>query len=160
MIVISDTNVFIDSLFHGDKHCTEILRMEHRGELSFIMTNEMSEELIKTVFLHALELGFSLSDFQNPFYTLTRALRRTVPANSTDKRNYCRDPKDDMFIRCAVDESIEIIISSDIHLREKTGIIKNNSSREIIILKPKDFLDHYMQMQLRVAAEKINKKRL
>jgi predicted nucleic acid-binding protein len=53
MIVIADTNVFIDSLFHKDEYCTEILRMEHKGELSFIMTDDMSEEIIKTVFLHA-----------------------------------------------------------------------------------------------------------
>lgn len=53
MIVIADTNVFIDSLFHQDPYCTEILRMEHKGELTFIMTNEMSEELVKTIFMHA-----------------------------------------------------------------------------------------------------------
>lgn len=160
MIVIADTNVFIDSLFHKDEYCTEILRMEHKGELSFIMTDDMSEELIKTVFLHAQELGFLLTDFQNPFYILSRAFRRTLPANSTNNSTYCRDPKDDMFIRCAVDESIELIISSDIHLREKTGSIQNNSGKEIIILRPKEFLHYYTHLQLSMVAEKINKRRL
>ena len=67
MIVIADTNVFIDSLFHQDPYCTEILRMEHKGELTFIMTNEMSEELVKTIFMHAQQLGFTLDEFQEPF---------------------------------------------------------------------------------------------
>jgi len=134
--------------------------MEHRGELSFIMTNDMSEELIKTVFLHAQALGFSLADFQEPFYILSRAFRRTLPANSTNDIKYCRDPKDDMFIRCAVDESIELIISSDIHLREKTGSIRNNSNKEISVLKPKEFLPYYTGLQLDIVAKKINSRRL
>ncbi|NMA34717.1 MAG: putative toxin-antitoxin system toxin component, PIN family [Clostridiaceae bacterium] len=164
MIVIADTNVFIDSLFHQDPYCTEILRMEHKGELTFIMTNEMSEELVKTIFMHAQQLGFTLDEFQEPFYKLSRALRRTLPANSTDKTLYCRDPKDDMFIHCAVDESIDFIISSDIHLREKNKVIRNKSQHPIEILKPQDFLNTYQGLnqglKIQELAKKINSNRL
>ncbi|NLZ44421.1 MAG: putative toxin-antitoxin system toxin component, PIN family [Clostridia bacterium] len=149
MIVIADTNVFIDAIFHNDKDCMEILKREHKKELSFVMSNEMSEELLKTVFLHAIFLGCKLQDFQQPFSKIARALRRTIPFEPSVKLYICKDPCDNMFLECAVDYNVEYIISSDKDLLEISGKIKTKNKQNINILSPYDFINKHNLLKLK-----------
>jgi putative PIN family toxin of toxin-antitoxin system len=149
MRIIIDTNVFIDSLFHDDKHCLEILNREHRRELSFVISNEMLEEIIKTFFFHARELKWTLEEFKKPFFMLSRLLRRAIDGNIQTDTTFCKDPKDDMFIQCAIDENIEHIISSDIHLLGLKQEIKNKNGKVIKILSPYEFVNEHNLYRLK-----------
>ena len=149
MKVIIDTNVFIDSLFHDDKHCLEILNREHKRELSFVISNEMLEEIIKTFFFHAKELEWTLEEFKKPFFMLSRLLRRSMDGNIKTDKKFCKDPKDDMFIQCAIDESIDYVISSDAHLLGLKQEIRNKNGKVVKVLNPYEFVNEHNLYRLR-----------
>ena len=157
MRVIVDTNVFVDALFHDDKHCLEILKREHKKELSFIISNEMLEELIKTFFLHAKEMKWSLDEFKIPFFMFSRILRRVYPGTITTQIKFCVDPKDDMFIQCAIDENVEYIISSDGHLLNIEREIKTKNGLLIKIMNPYEFVNTHNLHRLK---DVVNNRRL
>jgi putative PIN family toxin of toxin-antitoxin system len=157
MRVIADTNVFIDALFHADKECTEILRREHKKELSFIMSSSMLEELSKTVFLHAHALNFTLEEFRQPFYLFTRILRRAIPGEIFTQKTFCSDKDDDKFIQCAIDEEVEYIISSDKHLLGVKDKIHNKNKKAIKIMEPYKFINEHNVHRL---TERYNRRRI
>jgi len=140
MEIIVDTNVFIDSIFHEDENCTELLRREHKNEIKFVMSHEISEELTNTVFQHAKELGCTLDEFQQPFARLSRTFRRAIPSEPKTKTKYCSHWKDEKFIECAIDANVKYIISSDNHLLGIKAEIKNKNNGLIEIITPEDFL--------------------
>lgn len=51
----------------------------------------------------------------------------------------CEDPDDDMFIACAIASRSKVIVSGDKHL------LKVSEFRGVKILKPRDFVDTYLE---------------
>lgn len=156
MEIIVDTNVFIDALFHGDKDCLTVLYRENKGELTFVMSHSMTEELVKTIFCHAVKLGCTLEEFEQPFLKLSRALRRAKPHEPTTRGNWCEDPGDNKFIECAIDANVEYIVSSDGHLLRIEQEIRNKKRIPLKIVSPYDFIKFHNLFRLKTHFESGN----
>jgi predicted nucleic acid-binding protein len=109
----------------------------------------MLEEILKTFFFHAKELGWTLEEFKKPFFILSRSLRRAIDGDIQTCTRFCKDSKDDMFIQCAIDENIEYIISSDCHLLGLKQEIRNKHGKAIKILSPYGFINEHNLYRLK-----------
>ena len=73
-----------------------------------------------------------------PFIDLVMVHAIIVQAESLPSP-VCEDPDDDMFLACALASDVQVIISGDKHL------LKLNGYQDIIIIKPKNFVDQYLE---------------
>ena len=51
----------------------------------------------------------------------------------------CEDPDDNKFLECAIASRAKLIVSGDKHL------LKLNGYQEIVVYKPRDFVDLYLK---------------
>lgn len=145
--VVVDTNVLIDAIFHDDTDCADLFRYKHDGEITFCMNRRTYQEAFR-VFLRTLEeiekrakdknIQYTSRQLDSLFYKLSNALWEIHKVEGNTKVNYCKDPDDNKFIECCIDENIKYLVSSDEHLlnlKENEDIKKHG----INIMTPKEF---------------------
>lgn len=150
MRVVLDTNIFMSAFFESyDENCSIILKKERNGEFLLLMSNEMTEELLRVT--KSLAKRNELEDSQKEFIftVLSRALRRTEAVEPKTKFDKCEDEDDNMFFSCAIDGNADYIISKDKHIQalRDTGI-KNKKNKKIEILYPDEFVNNLKKIAL------------
>jgi putative PIN family toxin of toxin-antitoxin system len=113
--VVPDTNVYISALlWNGISH--RLLRLAEAGELAFITTPAVMEELREV--LGRPEFRFRLAALDTSVAELMESLLSVVeviqdlPIESVVER----DPDDDKIVGCALAAQAEWIVSGDDHL--------------------------------------------
>jgi putative PIN family toxin of toxin-antitoxin system len=128
--VVIDSNVFI-SAFGWDGKPEAVLRLVEQGRLINYTTEAIFDELMRVVAYPKLKFPQSLQIKILEFvFFWSRFVRREENiAVVTD------DPKDDMFIECAISAGANFIISGDPHL------LALGSYRNVKIVSPAEFLE-------------------
>ncbi|MCK4598069.1 PIN domain-containing protein, partial [bacterium] len=73
-----------------------------------------------------------------PIVELLAIKARIFDASPLDE-NACSDPDDDKFIACAIASRTKLICSGD------KALLRTSGYRGITVLKPKDFVDIYLE---------------
>ncbi|MEA3008125.1 MAG: uncharacterized protein QOI94_3394 [Acidobacteriaceae bacterium] len=108
MIVVLDTNVWISALQFA----------RHRGTPTRALEKAMSEDIIgscneiESEILRVLTRKFSW-DPARVRYALDAVLARAVHVQLRGTVEACRDPKDDMFLECALRAKADVLVAGD-----------------------------------------------
>lgn len=104
------------------------------GRLRLVLSREMAEELLRVMAypkfrLTSSEIAFLFEAELLPFADVVD------PSTSLRNRQWCRDPDDDMFIRCAIAAKCRRIVTGDADLLS-LGRVGN-----VAIISPAEFLE-------------------
>jgi len=126
--VVIDTNVLISGIFwKGVPH--EILKLWFQNHLEVWASEEMVTEYFRII----EKIAKGKTDIVKHWEIfLTESLNICHPIYKTTA---CRDPKDNMFLECAVSIGASTIISGD------DDLLVLNPFESIEILRPADFLN-------------------
>jgi putative PIN family toxin of toxin-antitoxin system len=133
MKVVLDTNVLISGLFFGGPP-HRILRAWQDGTVHLAVSLEILAEYRQVaVRLSQRYKGIDIM----PLLDLI-AIHSQIVLAAPFPRPVCDDPKDDMFLTCALAARSGIIVSGDRHLLAVSGF------GGIHVLRPKAFVDRFL----------------
>jgi putative PIN family toxin of toxin-antitoxin system len=128
--VVIDTNVFISSFFGGNPR--RVIDLWKSGDITLCLSKGIVDEYVGVLerlgMAEETELEEILKLFSSGFHTL-------FTAKTPELHVVHGDPKDDMFIECAVALHAPFIISGD------KAVLAVREYMRIKILTPKQFLD-------------------
>lgn len=134
MRIILDTNVFISGIFFSGPPF-EILNAWKHSRVQIVLTKEILEEYQRVA--KSLMDKFPTVDIFPIIELLT--IHSLFIDTEGILLSVCDDPDDDKFIECAIASKTKIIVSGDKHLLKVTGY------QGISVLKPREFVDSYLQ---------------
>jgi putative PIN family toxin of toxin-antitoxin system len=130
---ILDTNVFVSGIFFSGPP-NRILTAWNDGQLALVTSLEILDEYRRVA--HELNRQFPSVDI-NAIIDLA-VVNSEIYEPPPLPEPVCADPDDDKFIACAVTSGVQVIVSGDRHLLKVSGY------RNIKVLKPRDFVEHYI----------------
>jgi len=144
--VVVDTNIFLNSWFDDDKYCNHIIDLISNRKLKLLFSQDTIGELIYVVKKFAVK---NMSSQKPRIALLNFVTELFYWAESVDTSNTkcpkLNDPYDEMFLKCAIEEHADYIISEDVasgmHKVELEGIK---------ILKAKEFVLAYESLCVEV----------
>jgi predicted nucleic acid-binding protein len=147
MEIVVDTNVFYDALVEERLDAETVLRDEHHGLYTFVMSDKMREELLGV-------FGRVWSDLPNQFECtkkLVRLFHRARWCNPQEKVHHSPDEADNEFIACAIEAGVEYIVTSNVkHFREvERQQVANCRGQLIRIATPKQMNNLALQSGLK-----------
>ena len=119
MKIVIDTNVFISAIFFSG-HPDRIIRAVNKGQFEAVGSPDIVSEYHK-VFYRILAKDAGKVDQSQ----LDDFISKLTQVNPTSEIHICRDPKDDMFLECAVEAKALYIVSGDedlLSIKEYDGI--------------------------------------
>ncbi len=134
MKIVLDTNVFISGIFfHGPP--AQILEAWKKSKIQIVLSKEIIEEYQRVA--EALAEKYPEIDISAIIELI--AIHGEIIDTGDIKVFECEDPDDNKFIECAIASSTKVIVSGDKHL------LKINGYQEIVVHKPRDFVDLYLK---------------
>lgn len=128
--VALDTNIFVSALL-GSKNCLSIYDAFVDGKIEIIISPVLFGELIDVLSRTKFE---GIVDVEDTI-SLTKLLRTDARWVVTrEKIKYCRDPKDNIVLECAVAGRADFIISGD------PDLLSLKKFRTITVLTPREFV--------------------
>lgn len=133
MRVVLDTNVFISGVFFkGSPY--QILAAWQEGGIELVISTEILDEYRRVGEILAAEHPQINLWPMLEFVVQNAAVYSAPPLDES----VCEDPDDDKFLACALAGGCPVIVSGDKHLLKVSGY------RNIIVMKPRDFVDRYL----------------
>jgi len=130
--VILDTNVIISGIFFtGPPY--DILKAWQSKKIQLVISSDIFKEYKRVADL----LNKKYKDIDINSILNLIAINSDIVDSKDLPFTVCEDPADDKFIACEISVRIKIIVSGDKHLLKLSGY------KNILILKPKEFLEKY-----------------
>lgn len=152
MKVVVDTNVFINGLFKNDDFCKAIYRLKSLNKITFVMNQDMQNELLVTfgnILIEAINKINNKKKF-NPFSlmaALSKCLWQVEEIDHIINTDYCKDDKsDNKFIDCCIDGNVKYLITQDDHIGSVSEQLKKEYAIEV--LSPFQFYTKYKTNKL------------
>lgn len=155
MRVLIDTNVLVEAYFMNDEHAKRVLALCMQQNLSLAVTDAILDEwmyifgkfTLERIAPVLLEDGFSkaLQKLVGLVKSLVRLSARADVLRVGACGLYAVDRADDVFMQCAIDHNIAIIISYDDHLLSLSEKHKTQSGSFIEVLSPLQFWFKHMK---------------
>lgn len=152
MKVVVDTNVFINGLFKNDDFCKAIFRLKSLNKITFVMNQDMQNELLVTfgnILIEAINKINNKKKF-NPFSlmaALSKCLWQVEEIDHIINTDYCKDDKsDNKFIDCCIDGNVKYLITQDDHIGSVSEQLKKEYAIEV--LSPFQFYTKYKTNKL------------
>ena len=130
MRVVIDTNVFVTVLLHGATP-KRVYEAFLRGQFTPVFSPDTLAELLDVLSRPSLQVLMSSSEVDQ-FLTLIQ--RDGLLVHPTTSTQACRDPKDNMFLDCALTGGVRYLVTGD------KDLLVLNPFRSIHILRPAEFL--------------------
>lgn len=133
--IVVDTNVFVSGVISPNSPPAQLLKHWQSGLFTVVSCQRAIDELDDVLRRPHLQVKYKISDDKRE--ALLSVIREGVVLVSGEsiKGVVTDDPKDDVFIACAVEGQAKYIVSGDKHLRR---LRRYQSSR---IVEPAYFLD-------------------
>jgi len=157
MRVIIDTNVFIHGLFTRgqsflDVACRNIVQAVRDGRICAVGSEEIVTEYLWMILGRLLQLKLKREQIQTVYFPAVIKVIASIekaPHHTFLPDDWIRDPDDKMFLECAADAMVSMIISEDRALLdlEKYGdddVIHFVRKHGIQIIHPEEFARRYL----------------
>lgn len=134
MKIIVDTSTFIKGMLEGDRYSEQVIRKAISRDQIFL-TDEMARELNVAIYQVAARKG------KNPAPALRVAsvyLLRASAVHTKTRFPWCFDPDDAMFIECAIDGNVDVVISNDRSLTTVKEYVTDEYA--LTLIRPIQFL--------------------
>lgn len=115
--VVLDTNVFVSSLLSTEGTPAQLLNAWREGRYMLVTSPAIIAEVVEVVESPRISKKYFIrhQDVENLVDVLkTDAV--LVPGEAGVKGSVPRDPRDEMFLACAIDANADCIVSGDRHL--------------------------------------------
>jgi uncharacterized protein len=133
MRIVLDTNVLVSGLFFGGPPY-QVLQAWQRGKVRLVVSPEILAEYSRVAArLNQRYRGIDISSLLDLV-----AIHSQIVLAAPLPKPVCDDPKDDMFLACAVAARTRIIVSGDKHLLAVSGFAG------IRVMRPKIFVDQLL----------------
>ena len=133
MKIVLDTNVFISGVFFkGPPY--QILTAWRDGGIELVISPEILDEYRRVGEILAEEHP-KINLWPMLEFVIQNATVYSVPPLDEE---VCEDHDDDKFLACALASGCQVVVSGDKHLLKVSGY------RDIIVMKPRDFVDKYL----------------
>lgn len=115
--VVLDTNVFVSSLLSTEGTPAQLLNAWREGRYMLVTSPAIIAEVVEVLESPRISKKYLIrhQDVENLVDVLkTDAV--LVPGEAGVKGSVTRDPRDEMFLACAIDANADCIVSGDRHL--------------------------------------------
>jgi putative PIN family toxin of toxin-antitoxin system len=134
--VVLDTNVFVSSLLSTEGPPAQLLNAWREGRYMLFTSAQIIAEIVEVLESPRISKKYLIQqkDVEN-LVDLLKTDAVLVPGQAAVKGSVPRDPRDEMFLACAIDANADCIVSGDRHLLDL------QSYRDIPILTVKEFAE-------------------
>ena len=134
--VVLDTNVFVSSLLSTEGPPAQLLNAWREGRYMLVTSPQIIAEIVEVLESPRISKKYLIrqKDIEN-LVDLLKTDAVLVPGQGAAKGSVPRDPRDEMFLACAIDANADCIVSGDRHLLDL------QSYRDIPILTVKEFAE-------------------
>lgn len=138
--VVIDTNVIVSGILSPKGAPVELLKAWRERRFLLLTSSAIVAEVRAVLKYPHIRKKYTLSDNEiEQTITLLEHDALLVKGEANVAGSVPDDPKDEMFLACAVDGEADVIVSGDHHL------IDLESYRDIPIMTPRQFLDQLRQ---------------
>lgn len=148
MDIVVDTNVFIDGIFKNEDFCKAIFKLKANNKVTFVMNQEMQNELLVTFANILLKAYEKKKDEMGQLKVLplmaclSKCLWQVKEIDHIINTNYCvEDKSDNKFIDCCIDGNVKYLITQDMHINNVSQQLLKE--RNIEVLSPMQFYMKY-----------------
>ena len=133
-----DTNIFVRSLIQKENLANYLISLWLDGRFVLVLSQAIVDEVRGVLLRPALmrELQYTRTEAMRLINLLSQA--RIVEVTSSFE--LCRDPKDDMFVDCAVSERVQFLVSYDNDLIDDSELKQALFEYGVEIVDPPNFL--------------------
>jgi putative PIN family toxin of toxin-antitoxin system len=133
-----DTNIFVRSLIQKENLANYLISLWLDGRFVLVLSQAIVDEVRGVLLRPALmrELQYTRTEAMRLINLLSQA--RIVEVTSSFE--LCRDPKDDMFVDCAVSERVQFLVSYDNDLIDDSELKQALFEFGVEIVNPPNFL--------------------
>ena len=134
--VVLDTNVFVSSLLSTQGLPAQVLHAWREGRYMLVTSPPIIAEIVEVLESPRISKKYLIG--QEDIEHLVDLLRTDtilVPGRAAVKGSVPQDPRDEMFLACAIDAKADCIVSGDRHL------VNLRTYRGIPILRVKEFAE-------------------
>jgi putative PIN family toxin of toxin-antitoxin system len=134
--VVLDTNVFVSSLLSTEGPPAQLLNAWREGRYMLFTSPQIIAEIVEVLESPRISKKYLIQqkDVEN-LVDLLKTDAVLVPGQAAVKGSVPRDPRDEMFLACAIDANADCIVSGNRHLLDL------QSYRDIPILTVKEFAE-------------------
>jgi putative PIN family toxin of toxin-antitoxin system len=134
--VVLDTNVFVSSLLSTEGPPAQLLNAWREGRYMLFTSAQIIAEIVEVLESPRISKKYLIQqkDVEN-LVDLLKTDAVLVPGQAAVKGSVPRDPRDEMFLACAIDANADCIVSGNRHLLDL------QSYRDIPILTVKEFAE-------------------
>jgi hypothetical protein len=112
---VIDTNLFVSSLISEKGSPAKLIERWKKGEFHLCISQPIIEEVFEVINRPKIKARFGIeSEVIQELKSII--LERAIISLSTYEVGRSPDPKDNMFIACALEEGADYVISGDSHL--------------------------------------------
>lgn len=135
--IVIDTNVFVSSLLTRQGDAAQVLKAWRKRQFLLLASSAIIAEIQATISRPSIRKKYAIQDEEiEQLVALLGQDALVVPGQADVIGSIPDDPKDEMFLSCALDGEADYIISGDKHL------LNLEEFRGISILTIKQFLGH------------------
>ena len=144
-----DTNIFVRAVIRKENLANHLLSLWREGRFVLVLSQTIIDEVVEVLSRRKLRLKYryTLTEVEN----LINLLKRANIIEITSSFELCRDPKDDMFIDCAVSGKAGFLVSYDNDLIGDAELKKALSEFGIEITEPPNFLEKIQEAEINYA---------
>jgi putative PIN family toxin of toxin-antitoxin system len=115
--VVLDTNVFVSSLLSTEGTPAQLLNAWREGRYMLVTSPAIIAEVVEVLESPRISKKYLVrhQDVEN-LVDLLKTDAVLVPGEAGVKGSVPRDPRDEMFLACAIDANADCIVSGDRHL--------------------------------------------
>jgi putative PIN family toxin of toxin-antitoxin system len=115
--VVLDTNVFVSSLLSTEGTPVQLLNAWREGRYMLVTSPAIIAEVVEVLESPRISKKYLIrhQDVEN-LVDLLKTDAVLVPGEAGVKGSVPRDPRDEMFLACAIDANADCIVSGDRHL--------------------------------------------
>lgn len=134
--VVLDTNVFVSSLLSTEGPPAQLLNAWREGRYILVTSPQIIAEIVEVLESPRISKKYLIrqEDVEN-LVDLLKTDAVLVPGQAAVKGSLPRDPRDEMFLACAIDANADCIVSGDRHLLDL------QTYRDIPILTVREFAE-------------------
>jgi putative PIN family toxin of toxin-antitoxin system len=136
LLVVMDTNVIVSGILSSKGAPAELLKAWRERRFLLLSTSAIIAEVRAALQYPHIRKKYSLDDEEvDQTITLLEHVALLVGGDANVAGSVPDDPKDEMFLACALDGQADLIVSGDHHLLDL------ESYRDIPIMTARQFLD-------------------
>ena len=141
-----DTNIFVRAVIRKENLANHLISLWLEGRFILVLSQAIVAEIRGVLLRPAL-----MRELQ---YTRTEAMRliNLLPQANiieiTSSFELCRDPKDDIFIDCAISGRVQFLVSTDNDLVDDPELSKALYEFGVEVIEPPNFLEKIQETEI------------